>query len=439
MMALTNFGNAVFRCGHHAARQGGVLVMCWLIVASVGTAADRLELLSGVQLDGKVTAIRKEAKEFDFEATIAGKAIRKTYRFDEVHAVTLQGKRHVLTPLPDPDPGSSTVPQRSIAEVRQIIQRAGQELPSWWNEVPLDYPQTLDLSWPLKPQGAWNNQRNVGQYIWDIIHPNPDRWQSGIKLVHHIADMHQQEPALLKRDWETLGRMYFELLRDYPRAAYWLERAGVTGRQPMGIKLAECYYRLGNRTMAEKMLQEPALPLVAIKLLGELGQTDRALRLAQAFQGTQAENDARLLAADLLHSLGRQDEAIREYEKVIRSDKFRNEEYRQRTVQRAAESIAAIRLAEKAKVDRVADGVYSASSTGYNGPVHVELEVRGGKLTRVEVTRHREKQFYSAIEDTTDQIRRRQSVQGIDGFSGATITSKAIVNAAAQALAQGAR
>ena len=50
-------------------------------------------------------------------------------------------------------------------------------------------------------------------------------------------------------------------------------------------------------------------------------------------------------------------------------------------------------------------------------------------------TRHHEKQFYSAIEDTTAQIVKEQGFTGIDATSGATITSEAIINATAKALA----
>jgi len=55
------------------------------------------------------------------------------------------------------------------------------------------------------------------------------------------------------------------------------------------------------------------------------------------------------------------------------------------------------------------------------------------------VIKHVEKQFYAAITDTTNQIVKKQSVNGIDATSRATITSQAIVNATAKALAKGAQ
>ena len=63
----------------------------------------------------------------------------------------------------------------------------------------------------------------------------------------------------------------------------------------------------------------------------------------------------------------------------------------------------------------------------------------GAKITKVEVTKHQEKQFYAALTDTPRQIIDTQGIREIDGTSGATITSQAIVNATARALAQGAK
>ena len=66
------------------------------------------------------------------------------------------------------------------------------------------------------------------------------------------------------------------------------------------------------------------------------------------------------------------------------------------------------------------------------------MTVKSGRIESVDVTRHKEKQFYAALIDTPRQILKKQSVKGIDATSRATITSQAIVNATAKALAQGA-
>ncbi len=233
------------------------------LLAPLCLCADTIEFLSGAKLSGVVKEIRKSDKEFDFEAQVGTRKIVRTYPFATVHAVTMNGKRFTLTPLPS---GSSAVGTsaavgasddlvRSKHEVDELIDRVGSTMPDWYDATDLDYPQSLDLSWPLKPpEKPWNNQKNMGQYIWDIINPNPSRWQAGIKLVHHCMSMHQGNSTLLQRDMKTIGRMYFELLQDYPRAAYWLRRGGAAKGEPAGVMLAECYWRLGNRPMAMQQL-----------------------------------------------------------------------------------------------------------------------------------------------------------------------------------------
>jgi uncharacterized protein with FMN-binding domain len=68
--------------------------------------------------------------------------------------------------------------------------------------------------------------------------------------------------------------------------------------------------------------------------------------------------------------------------------------------------------------------------------VSVEVVVEAGKLKKVAVVKHTEKQFYSSVEDVPAQIIAKQGVKGIDATSRATITAEAIINATAKALAE---
>ena len=67
----------------------------------------------------------------------------------------------------------------------------------------------------------------------------------------------------------------------------------------------------------------------------------------------------------------------------------------------------------------------------------VEVTVAGGLIESVKVTQHREKQYYSSLTYTPRKILAKQGVSGIDATSSATITSEAIINATAKALADG--
>ena len=127
------------------------------------------------------------------------------------------------------------------------------------------------------------------------------------------------------------------------------------------------------------------------------------------------------------------------YQQVLDRNQARNAEYLARYQGRARDAIEAIKSFELANVQRVDDGTYTASSMGYNGQVEVEVEIGSHKITRVRVTKHQEKQFYAALTDTPRQILARQGIQDVDGTSGATITSQAIIASTAKAMARGAK
>lgn len=81
------------------------------------------------------------------------------------------------------------------------------------------------------------------------------------------------------------------------------------------------------------------------------------------------------------------------------------------------------------------DGTYKGTAKGRNGEVEVTVEVGGGKITAVSVTKHEETPGISdaAIAEIPAEIVKKQSVK-VDVVSGATITSKAIIDAAKSAL-----
>ncbi|MCA9912755.1 MAG: hypothetical protein KC496_05385, partial [Anaerolineae bacterium] len=275
-------------------------------MASGAAAQDKVEFLDGGELDGKILEIRKADKEFDFQFLQDGQEITKTYAYADVHAVLLGVRRFELTPrlASPPDAGEDTASEdaRSKSEILKLIQTVGSTPPDWYEDVQVNYPDSLDLDWPMKAEGSWNNQKNVGQFIWDIVNPNPSRWQSGIKLVHQCMARHRNEPELLKRDMDKAATMYFTLLQDYARAAFWFQKSNATVNTGPGIRLAECYWRLGNKEMALEMMRGKLLHLNAVKLLGDMGEIDDALNVAKVYGKTQASNEAFLAAGDALRT-----------------------------------------------------------------------------------------------------------------------------------------
>lgn len=424
-------------------------VLCFVVLPT--KAEDLVEFLTGAKMRGTVVEIRKDAQEFEFRAALGSRTVLRTYPFSKVHAVTYRGRRFVLTPMSEDssipsesgDDAASANVKRSVAEIDRLVDRVGSTMPEGIDSLELDYPPSLDLSWPIKAEGSWNNQKNVGQFIWDVINPNPSRWPGGIKLVYHIMATHQGQPELLKRDQHTLARMYFDFFQDYPRAAYWLRRSGVEKGQGPAVMLAECYWRLGNQRMALPYLvsrsYNAGAAARAIKLYGNMGMYADALEMTERVANSTASYEGLIAAGDAMRQSGRYDKAIDFYNRVLSDENFRNKDYEKRFKARARESIAAIELYEKTDLTSIADGTYTSDSTGYNGPLEVAVKVASGQIESVKVTRHREKQFYSALTDTENSILRLQTIRGVDGTSGATITSRAIVNAAAKALASGSK
>ncbi len=105
--------------------------------------------------------------------------------------------------------------------------------------------------------------------------------------------------------------------------------------------------------------------------------------------------------------------------------------------ERAAKADA---VAEQAANAAYADGTYTASGTGIGGDVPVTVTVEGGKIASVEVGRNSETDGIGskAIESLPDAIVAANGTTGVDGVSGATVTSGAILSAVQDCLAQAA-
>ncbi|MCP4258405.1 MAG: FMN-binding protein [Planctomycetes bacterium] len=329
---------------------------------------------------------------------------------------------------------------RTREEVEALIKNAGASAPDWWDSAGLNYPKTLDLNWPIKPGGKWNNQKHVGQYIWDVINPNPHRWKEGIKLVHHLMVKHKNDRAKLARSMQSLGSMFHNFLRDWPRAVFWWRMSARYGGMVSPIRLANCYWQMGCEEMTREILLRISTDYTrngeVIKLWADMGQLDKALQLAEQKARSGMPHIAYLAAGNACRQAGRYNEALAYYRKTIaaRLPAKKNNDF-SRAVEQARESIDAIKLFEMLDVSKIPGGVYSGRSTAFNGPMQVEIKVTEGRIESVRVINHREKQFYTALTDTPQQIVDKQRFKGIDSVTGATITSEAIIIAAARALA----
>jgi uncharacterized protein with FMN-binding domain len=417
------------------------LAMRWFfaIFLSISTmqaiiAEDVIELVTGAKVRGRI--VSQDAGEVALEVVVGGKKFTRKYPRDKVRSVMVDGASIELS-------DDAKVLTRSKKEIQDLIASVGKTLPDWFESTKLSIPSTLDLDWPEPAPKPWDGSKNVGQFIWDRVNPNPNQWRNGVRLMHHIMDEKKEDSRIVRRAMLSLGGMYHHLLVDYPRAAYWLQRAGVDQNPDQnpaaGIQLADCYFHLGSKPMALALVQKMKTgPLHTIKLLGDMGETANAIKLAESFAKNSQPTLCYLYAGDVCRVAGRLDDAEQFYQKALRAaDKdTRKNDHAKRDRQRAEASLAAIEF-YRLNPRELADGEYVASSLGYEDEVEVSVTLRDGRIQSVKVTKHREKQFYSSISDTPPRIIAKQGVNNVDTVSGATITSEAIINATAKALAQG--
>jgi uncharacterized protein with FMN-binding domain len=231
----------------------------------------------------------------------------------------------------------------------------------------------------------------------------------------------------------TMARIYTEMLGDFPRGAYWARKAG-----NMDLTLVECYTKMGCPSMAMELLKEQGGDQTrngqAIKLWSELGDMKTALAWAEGLAKAGYPTPAYLAAGDACRRAGDITQAISYYNKVLAAAPA-NDRDSKKNKERAKASLEAIKLFDGLDLSKIGDGTYKDSSIGYVGPVGVAVTVKGHRIEKVEVVDHHEKQFYASINEVPPQIVAKQSVKGIDTTTGATITSEAIINASAKALA----
>jgi uncharacterized protein with FMN-binding domain len=414
------------------------VIVLMLLVATGPALSDTIEFANGAKLSGTIRQVDDAAGIVTLIVKIGGRSYARRYEFSTIRSITRNGQtREFGKPAtPGGTPAGKTGSTRSETEILRAISTSGVSPPSWLASTRLNYPQTLDLNWP-RPSGKWNARKHIAHYLYSNIVANQGRWREGIKFLHFVYDRSRSNATARNNAAKDLGRLYFEFFRDYPRAAYWLRQARLPTTDGQHAVLAECYYRMGSQEMALKSLAGKPAYVGTAKLLGAMGLTDQAVRVADTIAKRGRPREALLTAGDVLALAGRHPEALKYYKLVLTDRRpARNPQYLKRFQTRARQSIESIQLFELFEVSRLRDGSYVDSSIGYEGPLRVEVKVNAGKITDVRVLAHQEKQFYSALDDMPAKIIAQQTVKDIDATSGATITAQAIVNAAAKALKQ---
>ncbi|MDP6354665.1 MAG: FMN-binding protein, partial [Planctomycetota bacterium] len=441
-----------------------------LLLIGPSLHADLLELLNGQRIKGQI--VMAADGRVAIKISVGRGTVEMKYPMAKVHAVTVKGVRKVVNtkgstrvsstsstrPPKKPTTGSrqttstketTTTTTKTVPSTKDILKRidaAGRSQPDWWDTVQMvNYPKSLDMKFPRPPKGSpWNTNKNISQYMWSVINENQSRWKGGAKFMMHVIDVNKSNPAGLVKAMDQMAHIYADLLEDYERGAFWLQqkakRFGRSFSSGNAVKLANCYYRLGSRSLAEAVLRKSdSRNTGVIKLWGDMGNLTKALQSAGRLASAGRAHHAYMAAGDACRGNNQFKKAMTYYQKVLdlkvpqgkqakRYDKVRG---------RAQASLQAIKLFETLDIAKVSDGTYRSSSIGYAGQVSIEVVVSNAKITKARVTQHREKQYYSSVVDTPRRIIAKNSVKGVDATTAATLTSEAIINATAKALSQG--
>ena len=89
----------------------------------------------------------------------------------------------------------------------------------------------------------------------------------------------------------------------------------------------------------------------------------------------------------------------------------------------------------QASAGRYKDGTYEGTGTGYRGEIKVRVTVSGGQITDVEITESGDDPAYFELASgITGDIVEKQGTDGVDTASGATFSSKGILEGVDNAL-----
>ena len=325
---------------------------------------------------------------------------------------------------------------RSKEGVEALIEKEGATPPGWWEDVKLNVPLDLDLTWANPTANNQNQNKFLSMYIWNVINTNPGKWKEGIKLLSHSMTVNKDNQGKLKMSMNALAKMYHDFFQDYARAAYWWRKAGSTGSGNEPAGLADCYYRLGNRDMAVEVLQKSAgvNNWLSARLWSDIGEYDKALGMLQPLMKQNQPGMSQwinLLAGDICRAGGRFKEATAYYEKAATPAGQFNQEMITRKAKANAETL---KVYEMLDLSKIADGTYTAEGQGYCSLVKVSIEVKAAKISNINIVQHHEKQYYGSLVEMPRRIIEKQGLKGVDTFSSATMTSEGIITASAKAL-----
>lgn len=86
--------------------------------------------------------------------------------------------------------------------------------------------------------------------------------------------------------------------------------------------------------------------------------------------------------------------------------------------------------------EKYKDGTYTGTGRGYDGDIVVSVVIESGKLKNVKIISQSESAPKKALEKIPRAVIEKQGVKGVDCVTGATYTSKGVINAVKNALSK---
>lgn len=340
-------------------------------------------------------------------------------------------------PASRPDKPGNT---RTREQVEALIEQMGKTKPDWFDATELKYPDTLDLTWSnMDEKTGWEPQKKLGAYLFSVIGENPPRYKEGVKLLHQVVLVNKDNSQRLARSMDALGTAYYDLLEDYPRAVYWWRKVDklAPGKYYNRLQYARSYFKMGNKQMALELVgrlgRDNTRNASIARLWSEMGETQRAITLAEGIAREGRPDVGYLAAGDVCRESPDFKRAMTYYQKVLAVTQTTGRDL-DRNKQRAQRNFDGIRIIEALDLSKVKDGAYTGSELGYVNDIGVEVVIKAGRIESVKVSQTQENRPLTAQTDIPRQIVDKQGLKGVDVTSGATITSDAIINAAGKAL-----
>lgn len=98
---------------------------------------------------------------------------------------------------------------------------------------------------------------------------------------------------------------------------------------------------------------------------------------------------------------------------------------------------SSLQAGSRSSANGLKDGVYTGTGAGYGGTVKVQMTVSGGNITELEILSHSDTGGYmNRAKKLLDTVVKKQSADGVDTISGATLSSKGLLTAVNACISQ---